>query len=84
MARWARQAAPLREAKVLQLEMIDVEDDVALAIEKNDVAAYDNVRAIRGRGREATFEFDGARIEFFLQPWRQRAIANELLLESWR
>ena len=83
MARWgAACRAPTRH--VLQLEMIDVEDDVGLAIEKNDVAADENVRAIWGRGREAAFEFDGARIEFFLQPWRQRAIANELLLESWR
>jgi hypothetical protein len=64
--------------------MIDVDDNVGLAIEQNDVAADENVSAIRGRGWKTAFEFAGTGIEPFLQPRRERAVANELLLEARR
>ena len=68
----------------MKFDVEDIQDNRSSAIHQNDVAADDNVRAIRRWRGQAPFEFDGNGLDFFLQARGEFAANHELFLKSRR
>ncbi len=63
-------------ASRLYLEGENVNDQIRFAVQQNDVATDQEVRAIWRRRRQTALQLDGDRIQTLLQAWGKRSVAN--------
>jgi hypothetical protein len=64
--------------------MKDVDHHIGCAVQQNNVARNQNVRALRGRRRQAALQVYGNRLQALLEAWWERAAAHQLLFQSRR
>ena len=70
------------EDGLANLKVEDGEHEIGSAIQKHNVPANYDVRAVRWRRRQLPFQFHWDRLDALLQAGRQRAPFGELLLQS--
>ena len=68
----------------LWLEGENVNDQICFAVQQNDVATDQAVRAIRRRRRQTALQLDRDRIQAFLQARGKGSVANQLFFETGR
>src|SRR5215475_14483698 len=61
-----------------------VDDDIGVFVEDHDVGADNAALVGRRQRRKFTSDFDGARLEFFLEARGKSAVAFELLFKAGR
>jgi hypothetical protein len=78
----ARKPACRRRPKLANLEIYEVHHYIGSLIEENDVSAYQHMRALRRRRRQAALQVYRNRLQALLEAWRERAAAHQLLFQS--
>ena len=67
-----------------QFHVHEIHHHIGPAIQQNNVTSNEHMGAIGRRGRQIPVQVRGARMNLFLQAWRQRSAAHQLLFKSGR